>query len=104
MKRRRVPSLYTTTEHCMETRREFLLAMSAMPMALSTRSIGRPATAPVSGVRARRLSWAGVEIRGVETTLLVDPWITLSVWGESWTRPIVPIVVDTPAHYVLITH
>jgi L-ascorbate metabolism protein UlaG (beta-lactamase superfamily) len=62
------------------------------------------AAATNATVRAQRLSWAGIKVEGDATTLLIDPWVTPSTWGGAWTRPIVPVVVDTPAHYVLITH
>ena len=92
----------------MATRRQFLAEMtSAIPIVTLGRQ--RPAAATAVGseravVRAQRLSWAGVKVEGGATTVLMDPWITTSIWGGAWTRPIVPIEVDTGSHYVLITH
>lgn len=90
----------------MATRREFLTEVSsAMPIvALRPRPPVWPAQAAAPAVRAQRLSWAGVKLEGEGTTVLVDPWVTPSIWGGAWTRPVVPIEVDTPTQFVLITH
>jgi L-ascorbate metabolism protein UlaG (beta-lactamase superfamily) len=90
----------------MATRRQFLVDVStALPIvAMRPHEGRRAAPAPVTRVRAQRLSWAGVKLEGEATTVLIDPWATPSVWGGAWTRPIVPIAVDTATPFVLITH
>jgi L-ascorbate metabolism protein UlaG (beta-lactamase superfamily) len=91
----------------MATRREFLGEItSALPIMVLQPARPRRAAvaASASRLRAQRLSWAGVKVEGEDTTLLVDPWITTSIWGGAWTRPVVPIEVDTPTQFALITH
>ena len=88
----------------METRREFLVHMTSAIPVVALRPPESTRQAAQSTLRAQRLSWAGLRVAGEATTLLVDPWVTASTWGGAWPRAIVPIEVDTPEHYVLITH
>jgi len=90
----------------METRREFLVQLtSALPViAVRPHEARRAGVGQATTVRVQRLSWAGVKVEGPSTTLLVDPWGTPSIWGGAWTRPVVPIEVNTPAQFALITH
>ena len=91
-------------------RRDFLREGSAAALAFTLPSqrgdgseepTGRP---NADGLRIQRLSWAGVKLESANRTLLIDPFVSSSIWGPAWNRPIVPVEVKTTARTVLITH
>ncbi len=94
-------------------RREFLATGGAAVVAAAlpstagaaTRERGHDARARGEApVRVQRLSWAGVRLETAQRTLLIDPWVTASIWNGAWTTPVIPIEVSTPNRSVLITH
>jgi L-ascorbate metabolism protein UlaG (beta-lactamase superfamily) len=86
-------------------RREFLGLGSAAAIAAGVRLGPLPRlTEPAAGLRAQRLSWAGIKLELGERTLLIDPWISPEIWEGAWTLPVIPIEVATKARSVLITH
>jgi L-ascorbate metabolism protein UlaG (beta-lactamase superfamily) len=83
--------------------RRSVLALLAAAAAAPLRAGNAPAPAR-PGLRAQRLSWAGVRLEGDATSLFLDPWITPAVWDGAWTRPVVPLAADAARRGVLPTH
>jgi L-ascorbate metabolism protein UlaG (beta-lactamase superfamily) len=62
------------------------------------------ASAPVPGLAAQRLGWAGVRLRLGTDNLFIDPLLDPQVWGSDLTKPLIPIDSEGDSGFVLITH
>ena len=72
--------------------------MAALPL------LGSQLQADEVWVRIQKLSWAGVKIETISTSILIDPWVSTDSFGNDWKNPVVPIEVANKLRYVLITH
>ena len=59
---------------------------------------------PSPDFRVQRLSWAGIKIVYKDTTILLDPWISVDTWGGAWKGKVVPVTAETDRRHVLLSH
>ncbi|WP_342315369.1 MBL fold metallo-hydrolase [Lysobacter sp. FW306-1B-D06B] len=85
-------------------RRRFLSVCAALTAAVALPGRAFAPADTASGLRIRRLAWAGIRLQLPQATMFIDPLVNPDAWGSALKDPLVPVGDAIGDTSVLITH